>query len=157
MTIYQLCACRLHALPYGFPPSADPIEALATHGTAPHDSQEAYIQPVYPGSTAVSFSPSPKFGACMSCICSSYRPLTLSCSPLELSYGSLSALSSARTPPRVKNPTYLDVLCSFGIIGAGFALTKADLFPVEAARGVGQMILVRSYQYARPVQVLSSV
>ncbi|KZV75317.1 auxin efflux carrier [Peniophora sp. CONT] len=30
---------------------------------------------------------------------------------------------------------------TFGIIGAGFALTKADLFPVEAARGVGQMIL----------------
>ncbi|VDC03200.1 unnamed protein product [Peniophora sp. CBMAI 1063] len=30
---------------------------------------------------------------------------------------------------------------TFGIIGAGFALTRADLFPVEAARGVGQMIL----------------
>lgn len=44
---------------------------------------------------------------------------------------------------RVKETPGLDVLCSFSIIGGGFALTKADLFPVEAARGVGQMILVR--------------
>ncbi|KAI0314544.1 auxin efflux carrier [Amylostereum chailletii] len=30
---------------------------------------------------------------------------------------------------------------TFGIVGAGFALTKADLFPVEASQGAGQIVL----------------
>jgi hypothetical protein len=34
-------------------------------------------------------------------------------------------------------------LFSFLNVGAGFALTKANLFPTEAARGGAQLVLVR--------------
>ena len=63
--------------------------------------------------------------------------------------------TSVRPLIRTSVPTYSKVYDSVGVdlpilfffsflnVGAGFALTKADLFPTEAARGAAQIAMVR--------------
>jgi len=43
----------------------------------------------------------------------------------------------------VSTDIFFPFLFSFLNVGAGFALTKANLFPTEAARGGAQIVLVR--------------